>query len=69
MYLRVRKQPERGVRIDLEVELSRPARVYVNQNWHPGWRSNVGEAVSDEGLLAVDLPAGTHEVSLRFLPR
>jgi len=56
-------------RIDLRVDLSRPARVYVNQNWHPGWRSNVGSVVSDNGLLAVDLPAGTHDLTLRFLSR
>ena len=55
--------------IDLEVKLTRPARVYINQNWHPGWRSNVGAVVSDDGLLAVDLPEGTHALTLRFWPR
>jgi hypothetical protein len=56
-------------RIDLHVSLLRPARVYVNANWHPGWHASEGTVLADHGLLAVDLPAGTHEVVLRFLPR
>lgn len=56
-------------RIELRVSLGRPARVYVNQNWHPGWHASDGAVVSDRGLLAVDLPAGSHDVVLRFLPR
>lgn len=56
-------------RIALHAELRRPARVIVNQNWHPGWRASVGRVVSDDGRLAVDLPEGTHDFALRFLPR
>jgi hypothetical protein len=56
-------------RIDLGVDLSRPARVYVNQNWHPGWHSNAGSVVSAGGLLAVDLPAGHRDLTLHFWPR
>ena len=56
-------------RIELHAELTRAARVYVNQNWHPGWRSTAGVVVSDGGLLAVDLPAGTTDLTLRFLSR
>jgi hypothetical protein len=56
-------------RIDLKVSLARAARVYVNQNWHPGWRASDGAVVSEDGLLAVDLPKGEHVVVLRFLPR
>jgi hypothetical protein len=56
-------------RIDLHVELSKPARVIVNQNWHPGWRSSVGQVVSNDGLLAIDVPEGSHDLTLRFLPR
>ncbi|HSQ66589.1 MAG TPA: hypothetical protein VLM85_25385 [Polyangiaceae bacterium] len=56
-------------RIELHVELSRPARVIVNQNWHPGWRSSLGFVTSDQDRLAVDLPEGAHDVTLRFLPR
>jgi hypothetical protein len=56
-------------RIEMEVSLSRPARVYINQNWHPGWHVNQGTLVNDNGLLAVDLPAGPHDVVLHFWPR
>ncbi|HEY6462048.1 MAG TPA: hypothetical protein VIY73_17900 [Polyangiaceae bacterium] len=56
-------------RLDYDVSLTRPASLAVNQNWHAGWRTNVGTIRSDRGLLTVDLPAGDHEVSLRFEPR
>jgi hypothetical protein len=56
-------------RIDLSVDLASQARLRVNQNWHPGWRTSVGSVLSDNGLLAVDLPAGRHDLTLRFLPR
>lgn len=55
--------------IELQVELQRPARLLINQNYHTGWRSSVGEVVAHDALLAVDLPAGKHELTLRFLPR
>jgi len=56
-------------KVALHVVLTRPARVYVNQNWHPGWRASVGEVVPEDGLLAVDLAAGTHDLTLQFRPR
>jgi hypothetical protein len=56
-------------RIDLDVDLQRPARLRVNQNWHRGWRTNVGQIWRERGLLVVDLPEGAHAVSLRFAPR
>ncbi len=55
--------------LDLHVAVTRPARVIVNQNFHPGWRASVGEVVSDAGRIAVDLPAGTHALHLHFAPR
>jgi hypothetical protein len=54
--------------IVLHVDVSRPSRVLVNQNWAPGWHSSVGKVVSHEGLIAVDVPAGVHDVRLSFLP-
>jgi len=56
-------------RIELDVDAARPGRLLVNSNWHPGWRSNVGDVVNDKGLLAIDLPAGKQAVTLRFAPR
>lgn len=54
--------------ITLRVDVTRPARVLVNQNWAPGWLTSVGKLVSHEGLIAVDVPAGAHDVALRFRP-
>jgi hypothetical protein len=56
-------------RIGLHVDVSRPVRVLVNQNWAPGWHASTGTVVSNEGLLAVDVPAGSHEVAVAFRPR
>jgi hypothetical protein len=56
-------------RLELSVHLTRPARLLVNQNYHPGWRANVGKVVSDHGLLAVELPQGEHLLTLSFRPR
>lgn len=55
-------------RLNLHVKLDRPARVVINQNHHRGWKSSVGQVVSEGGLLAVELPAGETDLSLRFLP-
>ena len=55
--------------IDLDVDLTKPATVAVNQNWHSGWRANVGEIHSDRGLLTVAMPAGKQTLSLRFTPK
>ena len=54
--------------IDL-VTLSRPTELLINQNFHTGWRSNVGQVRNHGGLLAVALPAGAEEVRLSFRPR
>lgn len=54
--------------IALHVDVTRPARVLVNQNWAPGWHASVGKVVSHDGLIAVDVPAGAHDVALTFLP-
>jgi hypothetical protein len=56
-------------RIDLEVDLTRPAKVLVNQNWHSGWRASVGEVQSQHGLLGVAMPAGQNTLALRFSPK
>ena len=55
-------------KIVVHADVSRPARLLVNQNWAPGWHASVGKVVSNEGLLAVDLPAGANDVAITFLP-
>jgi hypothetical protein len=62
---RVRWSPNR---IDLEVDLRRPSTVIVNQNFGPGWRVTGGTILSQDGLLAANVPAGRHEVAFRYLP-
>jgi hypothetical protein len=56
-------------RIELAVELKRATRLLINQNYHVGWHANLAPTRSHEGLLALDLPAGKHELKLRFRPR
>jgi hypothetical protein len=55
--------------LDLDVALLRPSELLVNQNFHTGWRSNVGQVRSHDGLLAVALPTGVRHVRLSFRPR
>jgi hypothetical protein len=55
--------------LTVQVESRQPVRLAVNQNYHPGWRSSVGKVTSWDGLLSVELPAGAHRVTLRFVPR
>ncbi len=50
------------------VELRRPARVVFNQNFDPDWRITGGTAIDDRGLLAIDLPAGAHDLEASFQP-
>ncbi len=55
-------------RVTVDVDISRPTTLLLNQNHHPGWHADVGEVVSHERLLGVALPAGQHRVTLSFLP-
>jgi hypothetical protein len=53
----------------LDLNARAAGRVLINQNYHVGWHADVGEVVNEEGLLAVDVPAGHHRLTLHFLPR
>ncbi len=64
-------------RLDLDVELDRPATLLVNLNWNEHWKSSAGEitrfgdrwpADRDGGRLAVRLPALRGPVTLRYRP-
>jgi hypothetical protein len=65
----VRSLVVRSNTIDLEVELSRPDRVVVNQNHLPGFRVDRGRLAPEDGLLGVDLEPGTHQVRFTYAPR
>lgn len=52
--------------IKLRVEATGATTVLVNQNWSKSWRASVGQVRSHEGLLAIDVPAGTHELVVRY---
>lgn len=56
-------------RIVVHASMTTAGRLFVNQNWHPGWRASVGKVVSVDNLLAVELPAGESDVTLSFEPR
>jgi len=69
----------RGVVSDLEItpneirlraEVAEADHLVVNQNFFPGWRAQGAEAEprSLDGLLALPLPSGRHDVVLRFRP-
>jgi Bacterial membrane protein YfhO len=50
-----------------------PRLLLVSEVWHPGWRATIdGQAApvlkADVALMGVAVPAGSHEVGLRFQP-
>jgi hypothetical protein len=51
------------------VSSNEKSRLVINQNSWPGWRSSRGVLTRHEGLLAVDLPPGEHDVAVTYLPR
>ena len=55
--------------ITLRATSAFPDLLVVNQNYFPGWRAQGtvnGPARSEGGRLAVAVPAGTHDITLRF---
>jgi len=52
-----------------DVEAKEPGRVFLNSAHALGWRSSVGRVVDEGTLLALDVPAGTHHVRVRYWPR
>jgi len=55
-------------RIDLDVDLARPATVLVNQNYVSGWSASSGKVHSAGGIVGVDLPAGKTHLTLTIWP-
>lgn len=56
-------------KIELEVEAKEATTIFVNQNWAPQWRSSVGTVRNDEQLLAIDVPAGRHAMTIAYKDR
>lgn len=56
-------------RLDYVVDAPRPSVLVINQNYDPSWRvtSGAGETFSQNGLLAVHLPAGKNRIILRYV--
>ncbi|MBN1769996.1 MAG: hypothetical protein JXB32_01950 [Deltaproteobacteria bacterium] len=52
--------------IRLDVDLKRDAIVWVNQNYHLGWRSNLGRVEALDHQLVVLVPKGRHRLDLRY---
>lgn len=53
----------------LTVNASRPAKILLNSAYERGWQSTVGVVVADRQLLALEVPAGRHEIRMRYWPR
>ncbi|HLO27193.1 MAG TPA: hypothetical protein VK187_13875 [Geobacteraceae bacterium] len=51
------------------VKLQEKDRLVINQNHWPGWHASLGRLTRHDGLLAVDLPPGEYDVTVRYLPR
>jgi len=55
--------------IAFHVALSRPGTLVVDQNFDRGWHATRGTPVSRDGLLALELPAGDHQLRLYHRPQ
>jgi hypothetical protein len=56
--------------ITVEVAVPEAATLVINQNYHPAWRSDRGELIERDGLLALRLQqTGSYTINLRYRPR
>jgi hypothetical protein len=56
-------------RLEYTVDAPRPSVLAINQNYDPSWRIVAGEGktFSQDGLLAVQMPAGKSRIVLRYV--
>ena len=56
-------------RLEYAVDAPKPSVLVVNQNYDPSWRvtSGPGQILSQDGLLAVRVPAGKSRIVLRYV--
>ncbi len=52
-----------------DVDAQRPAKILLNGNYDLNWHASVGEAVRSGAQLAVEVPAGSHRVVVKYWPR
>lgn len=62
----VRRTPSRAI---IAVDSPHATRVFLNQNYDPGFRSSAGRVVDVLGLLAVEVPPRVRAVEVRYEPR
>ncbi|HUG40813.1 MAG TPA: YfhO family protein [Longimicrobiales bacterium] len=70
---RVALRREASGRIAIDVAQEAPGLLVVTESWDPGWRATVDGAaaevvIADVAFLGVIVPAGRHEVRLRYAP-
>lgn len=62
-----------GQSVDVRVESNAPARVMIYTRYFPGWTATIAQqpidvrSYGEQGLILVNVPAGTHVVQLRFV--
>ncbi|GAB4567457.1 MAG: hypothetical protein Kow0047_19630 [Anaerolineae bacterium] len=66
--------PQGPNRVRVDVTLDEPGYLVISQPWYPGWEARLasGEEVpilrANYAFMAIPLPAGTHQVILRYIP-
>ena len=53
----------------LDIEATRPSRILINSTYDRGWRTTVGTVDMLDKQLVLDVPAGSHHVTLKYWPR
>ncbi len=52
-----------------DVDAKLPSRIAINSTYDAGWRADVGTVVENAGRLDVEVPAGRHQVHLKYVPQ
>ncbi|MBW2478191.1 MAG: hypothetical protein JRE63_12800 [Deltaproteobacteria bacterium] len=56
-------------RLVFHIKTAKKDRLVVNQNYAEGWRATQGNIISQNGLLAIDVPAGDYQLEIYYLPK
>ena len=55
-------------KLKYHIKLTKPDRLVINQNYWPGWKTSHGVVLRQNGLLAIDLPAGEYDLKVKYHP-